>query len=416
MPAYYNEIDPYAAQWLRNLIAAGHIAPGDVDTRSIEDISPDDLRGYAQHHFFAGLGGWSHALREAGWPDDKPVWTGSCPCQPFSAAGKGNGFADERHLWPVWHWLIKQCRPPILFGEQVEAAIKHDWLDLVQTDLEGIGYAFAAAGIPAAGVGAPHIRQRLWFVAYTTTERHKKRNACESNAFGWTGQGARAVRCNSAGGVADTYDTGSQGRCGMPECADQCVAGPNGMVGGLADTNCRASGQGSAVERWRYPRSDAESRPGFGSGSAIDGLADAHGNGCEARSEGSAALGYRQAAEPDSSVGKLADTERNGSYQPGEDATEPRSDRQTDGLSIGSSEGLRSDLWADALDGFWADADWLFCRDGKWRPVEPGAFPLAPRLPGDVGRLRAYGNAICAPVAQAFIRTVSDVLAEFSPT
>ena len=52
--AYYNEIDPFAAQWLRNLISGGHIAPGEVDERSIEDVTPNDLRGFTQCHFFAG--------------------------------------------------------------------------------------------------------------------------------------------------------------------------------------------------------------------------------------------------------------------------------------------------------------------------------------------------------------------------
>lgn len=66
MTAYYNEIDPYAAQWLRNLIAAGHIAPGEVDTRSILDVSPDDLADFTQCHFFAGVGVWSFALRRGG--------------------------------------------------------------------------------------------------------------------------------------------------------------------------------------------------------------------------------------------------------------------------------------------------------------------------------------------------------------
>lgn len=118
MTAYYNEIDEHAAEWLRNLIAAGEIAPGDVDTRSIEDVNPDDLKGYTQCHFFAGIGVWSYSLRRAGWPDERPVWTGSCPCQPFSAAGKGKGFADERHLWPAFHYLIEQCRPALVIGDE----------------------------------------------------------------------------------------------------------------------------------------------------------------------------------------------------------------------------------------------------------------------------------------------------------
>jgi len=165
--AYYNEIDPHAAQWLRNLIAAGAIPAGDVDERSIEDVRPVDLAGYSQCHFFAGIGGWAYALDLAGWPRDRPVWTGSCPCQPFSAAGKGAGFADERDLWPAWHHLIGQCRPSVLFGEQVAAAVEKGWLDRTQGDLEGCGYAFGSAVLQASGVGAAHKRDRLWFVADT---------------------------------------------------------------------------------------------------------------------------------------------------------------------------------------------------------------------------------------------------------
>ena len=164
--AYYNEIAPYAADWLRNLIAAGHIAPGDVDERSIENIHPDDIRSYTQCHFFAGIGVWSYALRRAGWPDDRPVWTGSCPCQPFSAAGKGIAFDDERHLWPAWHWLIQECRPPVVFGEQVASKDAEPWLDLVSTDLEALAFAVAACAFPSASVGAPHIRDGTYFVAY----------------------------------------------------------------------------------------------------------------------------------------------------------------------------------------------------------------------------------------------------------
>lgn len=165
MAAYYNEFDPYAAQWLRNLIAAGHIAPGDIDERDIRTISADDLKGYAQCHFFAGIGGWSYALRLAGWPDDRPVWTGSCPCQPFSSAGKQKGHGDERHLWPYWAGLIRQHRPSEIFGEQVAGAIAFGWLDEVFIDLEKEAYSCASAVLPACSVKAPHRRDRLWFVA-----------------------------------------------------------------------------------------------------------------------------------------------------------------------------------------------------------------------------------------------------------
>lgn len=161
MTAYYNEIDPYAAQWLRNLIANGHIAPGDVDERSIVDVKPDDLKSYTQCHFFAGIGGWSYAARLAGWPDDRPLWTGSCPCQPFSVAGKGEGQKDERHLWPEYFRLIRARSPAVVMGEQVADAVKWGWLDDVFADLEDAGYSCGAAVVPAAGVDAPHRRDRL---------------------------------------------------------------------------------------------------------------------------------------------------------------------------------------------------------------------------------------------------------------
>lgn len=165
MAAYYSENDPFAAAWLRELIKAGQIADGEVDDRSIADVVAADLAGFTQCHFFAGIGGWSYALRLAGWDDARACWSGSCPCQPFSAAGRQEGASDPRHLWPEWFRLIRECRPRVLFAEQVESAINHGWLDLVQADLEGEGYAVGAACLPAAGIGAPHLRQRLWFVA-----------------------------------------------------------------------------------------------------------------------------------------------------------------------------------------------------------------------------------------------------------
>ena len=171
---YYNENDQNAAAWLRELIAQGLIPAGTVDERSITEVKPDDLTGYNQCHFFAGIGGWSLALALAGVPATRSLWTGSCPCQPFSDAGQGKGIEDPRHLWPTWFRLIRKCGPPTVFGEQVASGDGLAWFDHVSTDLESAAYAVGAADIPAAGVGAPQGRARLWFVA-------------NSNNAGWQG-------------------------------------------------------------------------------------------------------------------------------------------------------------------------------------------------------------------------------------
>lgn len=182
MTAYYNEFDPFAASWLRELIADGLVAPGVVDERSIKDVQPDDLRDFTQCHFFAGIGGWSHALRLAGWDDTRPVWTGSCPCQPFSDAGQRQGEADPRHLWPDLRRLIAGCRPPIVFGEQVASQAGRVWLAGVFADLEALAYQRAGADLCAAGVGAPNIRQRLYWMADADQGQRRRianRQGCE---------------------------------------------------------------------------------------------------------------------------------------------------------------------------------------------------------------------------------------------
>ncbi|MBK9021620.1 MAG: DNA cytosine methyltransferase [Sulfuritalea sp.] len=310
MAAYYNEIDPFSAQWLRELIKSGLIAPGDVDERDIRDVTPAEVRGYTQCHFFAGIGVWSYALRRAGWPDDESVWTGSCPCQPFSTAGKRSGTSDERHLWPSFFHLIENGGPPVVFGEQVASKDGLAWLDLVQTDLEGAGYSVWPFDTCAAGFGAPHIRQRLYFVADSAGVRF------------------------SGGGATET-----------------------------------ASLQGECPERAREHEG-----PGF-SGEL------------QGRPEGLRRIGVAQ-----------GDTNNEG----------PQGRRL-------SAERARELLVGQAgVAGFWGDADWLWCRDQKYRPVEPGTFPLAHESPAPVGRLRGYGNAIVAEQAAEFIAAYRSSLTELN--
>jgi len=211
--AYYNEHDKFAAAWLRNLIDAGHIAPGEVDERSITDVSPEDVKGFTQCHFFAGLGGWSLALRLSGWADDAAVWTGSCPCQPFSMAGKRKGTNDARHLWPDFRRLIADCEPAIVFGEQVASGDGRKWLAGVRSDLETLGYGVGAADLCAAGVGAPHIRQRIYF-AGQLVNADCARLGIGRSGFRETRRPLSSARSETIDGLGNTGGAGFQERIG----------------------------------------------------------------------------------------------------------------------------------------------------------------------------------------------------------
>jgi len=229
---YYNDNDPKACAWLRELIAQGHLPPGTVDERSILEIEPIDLAGFDQCHFFAGIGGWPLALRWAGLEGVAGIWTGSCPCQPLSCAGKRQGHADERHLWPAFYRLIAECRPATIFGEQVASKDGREWFAGVRLDLEDLGYACGGADLCAAGVGAPHRRQRLFWVA-------------DADCFGHTAQRIQRAQqarqvgiCGATGHVADA-DHAATGRAregGQGECQGE-LAGSDGACG-LGDAMC----------------------------------------------------------------------------------------------------------------------------------------------------------------------------------
>lgn len=190
MWVYYNENDRQKAAWLRELIKRRLLPAGEVDERSIRDVDVAELHGYGQCHFFAGIGVWAYVLQQAKWPDEHEVWTGSCPCQSFSVAGKRRGFADERHLWPEWFRLIRERKPVTVFGEQVASKDGLAWLDVVSTDMENAQYAIGAVDLCAAGVGAPHIRQRLYFAADRVAQSMyaKRRQECEHGQDGCDGE------------------------------------------------------------------------------------------------------------------------------------------------------------------------------------------------------------------------------------
>lgn len=168
---YLNEWSPYHAQWCRNLAEAGEIPACVVDETDIRQVTGDRLNEYDQCHFFAGIAGWPLALKLAGVPDNFPVWTGSCPCQPFAACGRNTGMSDERNVWLEFFRLISQCRPACVFGEQSADSIGKGWLDAVCDDMDAIGFTVWSPVIPACGAGAPHIRKRLYWVAHSDLSR-----------------------------------------------------------------------------------------------------------------------------------------------------------------------------------------------------------------------------------------------------
>jgi DNA (cytosine-5)-methyltransferase 1 len=412
MSAYYNEIDPYAAEWLRNLIAGGHIAPGVVDERSIEDVTPDEIREFTQCHFFAGIGIWSAALRRSGWDDERPVWTGSCPCQPFSAAGKGGGFDDERHLWPAWHWLIAELQPRTIFGEQVASKDGLGWFDLVSADMEGTSYAVAPIDLCAAGVGAPHLRQRLWFAA----ERLANANGGNPSPQ-WKQRGGQHGQLEADGG-AECLAQPNSGECDRRSEAtrghnsDRSDARRQESYRRIAssESNGRLAHTDDARSQGRVgcrPHGAQGEQVGHGAerGSS-DGMADPSSIGRQARGSDYAEHDGRF-ADAAGTTSELANTSSVGRQQERTDgdggAVGDRPQGHTAGLIGGSG-----DHGPGATNGHWREADWLFCTDGKWRPVEPGTFPLAHGLGSRMGRLRAYGNGICLEAAQAVIESFLD--------
>jgi len=527
--AYYNEIDPYCVAWLRELIAKGHIAPGDVDDRSIKDVQADDLKGYTQCHFFAGIGIWSAALRGAGWPDEREVWTGSCPCQPFSAAGKRGGEADERHLWPEFYRLIAECRPGVIFGEQVassavvgsagkgscvsnevseeqqsegfdparegasneeggafqsrqlrfehsaahkprdvrsdrtsvqlggrsdmgqsitgqdrivsgvpplqysrglprskqrngglgraedggvgawragqaEAEIERiieavsrefappdgsPWFHVVQADLEGIGYTLGPVDLPAAGVGAPHIRQRLWFLAYSASIGRREECSYAGRLLARDRAQGRAAGLESSGllGELANPDEGQRGRLADGERCER-----HGSASGRQQSDSESQSSSDAREL-AYPGGARAGRDARRTATSFRSSASEGNKDRQHEAHGAVAGGAtRELADADSS--------RRGARRPSEEGAWAGSPRlEPSGLCV-----------AGPVNGFWRDAGWIPCTDGKARPVESGTFPLAYGDRNRVGRLRAYGNAINREAAIEFIRAAAEAI------
>jgi DNA (cytosine-5)-methyltransferase 1 len=378
--AYYNDVDEKKCAWVRELIKAGAITDGEVDCRPIELIQPNDLRGFRRAHFFCGIAIWDYALNLAGWDDSIGVtWTFSCPCQPFSAAGKKKGIADRRHLFPEQFRLIKGRRPVVCFGEQVSSPDGLAWLDIVRTDLESEAYTFGALDLCAAGAGAPHIRNRTFFVADA-----KGRGCGIERDKAQPGSSRHTDSGNEFDGLADAKGIGRRrGADNNDGGRRQRASGQNGTVDSVGNPDSAGS-QGRRIGR-------------DGTGECAPGSAGVAGG----------------MAYPDGGQFGNGPIQRSREY-----GLQPE-----DGSPAGP------------VNGFWRDAGWVLCRpersdgDPSWRPVEPRTFPLGDGNSFDLGRmrdssapgyqsgkaearimrLRGYGDAISPEVAARFIKAYASV-------
>jgi DNA-cytosine methyltransferase len=276
---------------------------------------------------------------------EKPdVLSAGIPCQPFSNAGKRRGKEDPRHLWPEVLRVVHELgRPRFLFLENVSGFINKA-LDSVLDNLETAGYTATPVVLGAHSLGAPHIRQRLWWVA---------RSVGHAKHDGPPGQ-------RKLGGTEE------KGR--LLECE-----GPGNSPGKLADADSKRMqpyNGGTGVER--------------------GGKEDTQDRHASEQSRGRCS----------SRKLRLADRERP-QERGGEGAVEVASPPG----SVADGDGRRLEGTEAGGCGFWSDAKWLLCGDGKYRPTKSGIFPLAHGVPQRVGRLRAYGNAIVPKVGSEFIRS-----------
>ena len=455
---YYNEFDPFAAEWLKKLISYGYLPNGDVDSRSIKDVRATDLVGYTQLHFFSGVGGWPLALEQAGW-GDRPVFSGSCPCQSFSSAGKQKGFDDDRHLWPVFYELIRECKPEFIFGEQVASNLvigktrslqdfhkerqqqvqrviekiegeageegERAWIDDVQLDLENSGYTFGACVIPACSLGAPHIRKRLFWVASLQSGGGDAAiGLADTNGQRQTRQSV-LLREKEAGRIkAEVLEVaGGSSIDGLAIASNDRTGSDNIEAGGWGRESLDAGTEGIRQTQWSIGSSGTDSRV---SGS-INWLGDTTIKGLEGHNGDGNGSGEPRWNETDSTghaatasiIDGLADTTSIGLE---EQVVQFRlGTEQLQNRNLPDVCNVREGFPArhpGPTNGFWRDADWLRCRDSKWRPVMPNSSALAHGTSDGVGssrprnrsqRLKGYGNAIAVPVAVEFIKAFMEI-------
>ena len=333
------------------------------------------------------------------------VITGGFPCQPFSVAGKQAGTDDDRHLWPVMFRIIQELTPRWVIGENVKGLTNiQDGVvfETVCSNLEGEGYEVRTFNIPAAGVGAPHRRERLWIVAHrkesmvnTDDVRLEQHNEPKEEPSWWRTSttfeptSSRMVVNSDSDGSSTTTIGGS-----VEKTSNDDQKGQN---------KTRESERTSGRER---DENMEDSRRTLQSRTELRET-----NEDEVR-EGYANQHQRSSSPSESNVADTYARLSNGTYEEVQSrgqTSDTSSEGSTDVANTESSN--RHDNEAVTRDGG-SQAQEVFGDGGSvpgestWWHTEPDVGRVAHGVPGRVYRLKGLGNSIVPKIAEEIGRAI----------
>ena len=318
------------------------------------------------------------------------IITGGFPCQPFSVAGKQAGTDDDRHLWPVMFRIIQEFTPRWVIGENVKGLTNiQDGVvfETVCTDLEGAGYEVRAFNIPAAGVGAPHRRERIWIVA------HSSKFGCGSRSDNWEG---RQVSNNEERQL--TQDQSERQRWesrSRKESNTRSITESRTNQGN--EFRWQDLSRNKDVENTRRTLQQGTELGEKNEDEVREGYANQH-QRSGSPSESNVADTYARLSngtyEEVQSRGKTSNTSSEGST----DVANPESSDRHDNEAVTRNGGSSTqEVFGDGSS---------ISGEGSWWHTEPDVGRVAHGIPGRVYRLKGLGNSIVPKIAEEIGRAI----------
>jgi DNA (cytosine-5)-methyltransferase 1 len=304
------------------------------------------------------------------------IITGGFPCQPFSVAGKQKGTSDDRHLWPEMFRIIQELKPRWVIGENVKGLVNlQDGMvfETVCTDLEGEGYEVRAFNIPAAGVGAPHRRERIWIVAHA--KRYNK-----TDEIGGSDETSRGIQ------EEHRQDDSSARLTSRTSSIRQTNNGHEDM-----EDSRRTLQQGTELRE----KNEDEVREGYANQHQRSGSTEGYANQHQrsgSTSESNVADTYARLSngtyEEVQSRGQTFDTSSEGSTDV---ANTESSDRHDNEAITRDGEPSTQEIFGNGSS---------VSGESSWWHTEPDVGRVAHGIPGRVYRLKGLGNSIVPKIAE----------------